>query len=66
MDGVTIKPDGHERVLVTFPYSPARVQAMGRIRSPLDKLLRLYRDVAQSFFLQAYRLPVGDSRNDKV
>jgi len=38
MEGVTIKPDGHGRLLVTFPYSPARVQAMGRIRSPLDKL----------------------------
>jgi hypothetical protein len=38
MDGVTIKPEGHERVLATFSYSPARAQAMDRIRSPLDKL----------------------------
>jgi hypothetical protein len=38
MEGVTIKPDGHRRLLVTFPCSPARVQAMDCIRSPLDKL----------------------------
>jgi hypothetical protein len=42
MDGVTIKPNGHEQLLVTFPYSPrythATPKAMGRIPSPLDKL----------------------------
>jgi hypothetical protein len=42
MEGVTIKPDWHERLLVTFPYLPrythVTLKAMGRIRSPLDKL----------------------------
>jgi hypothetical protein len=42
MEGVTIKPDGHEWLLVTFPYSPrythVTLKAIGRIRSTLDKL----------------------------
>jgi hypothetical protein len=42
MEGVTVKPDGHEWLLVIFPYSPCcthvTLKAMGRTRSPLDKL----------------------------